>query len=227
MKKIALLFALALVFSCNKKVVQLPEISHSNITELEDVSAAYLFYNETKSDSVELNRKNLISTTNWLVNVDKRLNLKQAIPHIKFLQDKKANAGHKNEKAKNYFTCHDTSRNNLGFLEFTNVEYHEEESSEYFKKVSQLRIWSPIYVKIKKSDEIMLMGFWNDSNFQKSNTLNLIDDLESILKDDKLIMKIILDFDKNISFQDYISIKTQLSDLKIENLQVFEHEFIY
>ena len=65
MKKITLLFILVLVFSCNKKIVELPEISHSDITEIEDVSAAYLFYNEAQPDSVALNRKNLISTTNW------------------------------------------------------------------------------------------------------------------------------------------------------------------
>ena len=61
-----------------------------------------------------------------MVNIDKRLTLKQAIPHIKFLQDKKRNAEmHKNENAKNYYTCNDTSIKNLGFIEFTDVDYHK------------------------------------------------------------------------------------------------------
>ena len=93
---------LLLLLSCgNEKVLQLPEINYSKITKLNDVSAAYLFYNETQKDSVELNRKNLISTTNWLINVDKRLTLKQVIPHIQFLQEKKKNSSHKNEVSKN------------------------------------------------------------------------------------------------------------------------------
>ena len=71
------------LFSCgNERVLQLPEIKNASITEISDVSHAYLFYDETKEDSVELNRKNLIITTNWLVNVDKRLTLGQAIPKI-------------------------------------------------------------------------------------------------------------------------------------------------
>ena len=49
-------------WSCaNEKTIQLPEINGAKITELQDVSAAYLFYDETQPDSLELNRKNLIS----------------------------------------------------------------------------------------------------------------------------------------------------------------------
>ncbi len=122
--RILLIFVLC--FNCkNERVLQLPEIKNTKVTQVLDVSPAYIFYDETQPDSTLLNRKNLISTTNWLVNVDKRLTLKQAIPQIKFLQDKKRNAQmHKNENAKNYFTCNDTSINNLGFVEFTHIDYH-------------------------------------------------------------------------------------------------------
>ena len=72
---VALIVLMFFLFSCgNEKALLLPEISHSEISEIQDVSHAYLFYDETQKDSVELNRKNLISTTNWLINVDKRLN---------------------------------------------------------------------------------------------------------------------------------------------------------
>ncbi|MDA9343831.1 hypothetical protein N8258_03095, partial [Algibacter sp.] len=136
MKYFILLITMFFVFSCgNKKVLHLPEISHSEISEINDVSHAYLFYDETQKDSVELNRKNLISTTNWLINVDKRLTLKQAIPHLKFLQEKKKNSSHKNKEAKNYFSCNDTSRQNLGFIEFTDVVYFND-TSGYDKELN-------------------------------------------------------------------------------------------
>src|SRR5690606_14870685 len=122
MKKILFLAIITLFYSCGKeKVIQLPEIQHADISKIDDVSVAYLFYDETLPDSVDLNRKNIITTTNWLINVDKRLSLKQAIPHIQFLQEKKENSSHKKENAKNYFTCNDLSRKNLGFIEFTNT----------------------------------------------------------------------------------------------------------
>ena len=77
MKPIFYCITLIIFASCGKeKIVQLPEINHSKISKINDVSAAYLFYDVTQPDSVELNRNNLISTTNWLINVDKRLTLK-------------------------------------------------------------------------------------------------------------------------------------------------------
>ena len=126
--KILLISIALLFFSCgNEKVLQLPEIKNAKITEVLDVSPAYIFYDETKQDSVELNRKNLIISTNWLVNVDKRLTLEQALPSIIKLQEKKRNATmHKNEKARNYYTCNDTSIKNLGFIDFTDVVYINE-----------------------------------------------------------------------------------------------------
>ena len=98
MNRIFLLLSITLLFSCgNEKELQLPQIENAKINQINDVSPAYLFYDETQPDSIELNRKNLISTTNWLVNVDKRLTLKQAIPKIKFLQEKKDTESIKNK----------------------------------------------------------------------------------------------------------------------------------
>ncbi|MEO9076192.1 MAG: hypothetical protein ABI263_02740, partial [Gelidibacter sp.] len=109
MKYLSLLLLL-LTSSCNnEKTILLPEIENAEITEVHDISPIYIFYDETKTDSLELNRNNIISTTNWLVNIDKRLTLGQVIPKIVLLQDKKRNAEvHKNENSKNYFTCNDT-----------------------------------------------------------------------------------------------------------------------
>ncbi len=67
MKQFYIIILTLLFFSCGKdKSVLLPEIENANITEILDVSPAYLFYDETQPDSLELNRKNLIGTTNWL-----------------------------------------------------------------------------------------------------------------------------------------------------------------
>ena len=138
MKNYYLILLSIFILSCNnERVLLLPEVEQAEVTEVLDVSPAYIFYDETQPDSVLLNRKNLISTTNWLVNVDKRLTLKQAIPHIKFLQDKKRDAKmHKNENAKNYFTCNDTSIGDLGFIEFTDVSFHNNSKKEDVIKYS-------------------------------------------------------------------------------------------
>lgn len=226
MKYIILLCLALFVFSCGKeKVILLPEISHSEISEIKDVSAAYLFYNETKTDSVALNRKNLISTTNWLINVDKRLTLKQAIPHIKFLQGKKKNSSHKNKNSGNYFTCHDLSKNNLGFIEFTDIIYHEEPAGAYFSKTSEIP--KNARFSITFSNEIEIIGLMGVLINKTSSKENLISDLKSLFDKEKQEVELILNFEESLTFQYYISIKHQLSKLGLKNVTIAKDEFIY
>ena len=228
MKKIFLLITFSFLFSCKKdKVVLLPEISHSEITEILDVSPAYLFYDETKTDSVELNRKNLIVTTNWLVNVDKRLTLKQVIPHIKFLQEKKANSSHKNESAKNYFTCNDTNRKNLGFIEFTNVVYNKKPITRnpINAEKSNVEIW----IDYQTNDSISV---YSDAIkciviLAKSNSKKISNDLaKTFSNESKSKIKININFNSNLTFQDYITFKSTLSNLDFSNIEISKNEFI-
>jgi len=213
MKNAHLLILLLATFSaCNKKIVLLPEIQTARITDVIDVSPAYLFYDETQTDSVELNRKNLISTTNWLVNVDKRLTLKQAIPHIKFLQEKKRNAKmHKNESAKNYYTCNDTSNKNLGFIEFTDVVYLDEITKYSFEENSESTI-----INFTKKNIII-----NDKSVEIENIKMYLKDLNTTETE------LILNFNSSLTFQDYIHYKSLLLELDIPNVSISNEEFIY
>jgi hypothetical protein len=228
MKNLFSLIIILILFSCGKdKVVQLPEINHSKITEINDVSAAYLFYDETQIDSIELNRKNLISTTNWLVNVDKRLTLKQVIPQIKFLQDKKGNSSHKNEKAKNYFTCHDTSINNLGFIEFTDVIYYNNNmvnliADELEKKSKN------IIIHFNALDDIKINSLNEglDATIIHSSFSKLINDLLSIIEKQNIKSSFILSFNKKLTFQEYISFKSILSELSTNPIFISNNEFL-
>ena len=218
----------SIIVSCRQdRTVQLPEIKHANISKINDVSAAYLFYDETKADSVELNRKNLISTTNWLVNVDKRLRLKQAVPKIIYLQEKKRNAEiHKNDNAKNYFTCNDTGIKSLGFIEFTDVVYHQEDSDVYLNKNKALAN-QIINIKVQSSDSTYVSFIRNDTMFiHTSNQKELLSHLESNLtgQGDALIIS---EFSENLSFQDYITYKSILSQINFKNVRIANDEFIF
>lgn len=222
MKYLFTLFLTLSLLSCgNEKTLQLPEINHSEITEIDDISPAYIFYDEEK-DSVELNRKNLISTTNWLVNVDKRLSLKLAIPQIKLLQNKKKNAGHKKEGAKNYFTCNDTSRKNLGFIDFTETEYMEGSSRTYLSKVSKLEQTHSI--SFKKNDSIKIISAFTNPIINQSSKKSLLIDLKKL---DSLKRNIYLNFDENLTFQDYITYKSLLKNINLKEAKISNKEFIF
>lgn len=232
--KILLISIALLFFSCgNEKVLQLPEIKNADITEVLDVSPAYIFYDETKQDSVELNRKNLIISTNWLVNVDKRLTLEQALPSIIKLQEKKRNATmHKNEKARNYYTCNDTSIKNLGFIDFTDVEYRLNYSEDNYEDIEIDDNSFDINLIINSLEDITINSFiisgetnlnrLNDYLKEKLNVLNL---------DDKEhggdFYNLQIGFNKSLSFQDYISIKSKLMHFKNERTVINKIEQIF
>jgi hypothetical protein len=195
-------------------------MEQADITEIIDVSPAYLFYDETKKDSIELNRKTLISTTNWLVNVDKRLTLKQAIPKIKFLQDKKRNAEiHKNDAAKNYYTCHDTSINNLGFIEFTNVYYKEKQPENHNLKPNE-------YLMVCQTPlNIEVIGL--DIDTLKTTLGTFSKDLKRLFPSFNETKTLQLFLNNKLSFQDYIGIKSKLNKLKEEDLIIANDEFLF
>ncbi len=226
MKSLLYCLIFSFIFSCGKeKIVQLPEINHSNFSEINDVSAAYLFYDESAKDTVELNRKNLISTTNWLVNVDKRLTLGQAIPKIMFLQDKKRNAElHKNENAKNYYSCNNVSKHNLGFVEFTHVIYHRGDSKKVLNKTKADQV---ILINVQSTDAITISFIFDGTILSHSSAYN---DLEDHLKTNLInegTAIIVLEFNKHLSFQDYITFKTLLSEIDLKNVSIAHDEFVF
>ncbi|MBO3099763.1 hypothetical protein [Gelidibacter pelagius] len=226
MKHLSLLLLL-LIFSCNhEKTVLLPEIDHADITEVLDISPIYIFYDETKADSLELNRNNVISTTNWLVNIDKRLTLGQVIPKVILLQDKKRNAEvHKNENSKNYFTCNDTSIQNLGFLDFTHIIYKMNSilpnvSSDYYNSKEKRLI-----LDFKAPNDIKFVTLYNDSIIKKSTLKTLKNDLDSLPNGTEY--DLVLSINDQLTFQDYITFKSTLSKIESPNVTINENEFIY
>lgn len=230
MKPIYFIVLVLFFFSCgNDKSVFLPEIDNAKITEVLDVSPAYLFYNETLTDSVELNRKNLIGTTNWLFNVDKRLTLEQAIPKIKFLQDKKRNAQmHKNENAKNYYTCNDTSIQNLGFIEFTDIHYQSISIRDFFKDKGRDEKISLVLNVISAKDYSLEYSY---NEILKTTLHTSIEDVINKIytryKTTEEDIKLYLLFHEQLSFQEYITIQSKIQALKDIDVPIDNNEFIY
>jgi len=221
MKYFKFLIPLLFVACSSDKVILLPEVQQANVHEVLDISPAYLFYDSTAVNGVELNRKNLIISTNWLVNVDKRLTLKQLIPEIQFLQNKKRSSElHKNEDAKNYYSCNDTSIKNLGFIEFTDVYYHTKDSVASSKKAIDNLKANSINIQIESLKLIKL----TDSE-QTRNLQELVSDLQT----DSLFNSkpVVLHLSESLTFQDYISLKSALISVTSEDLIVDNNEFIY
>lgn len=226
-----IILVLLCCFSCNnERTLLLPEIENAEVTEVLDVSPAYIFYDKTLPDSTLLNRKNLISTTNWLINVDKRLTLNQAIPKIVLMQNKKRNAKmHKNEAAKNYFTCNDTSIGNLGFLEFTDVYYEFTEATDPSTTIA--------LIPQETNQDSIVSNYHLQLPIQinNSNKFKIVDEVTEMINgthsysEEKRVTEfsIQLYFDKNLSFQDYISVKSQFRGIELNQFNISSTEYVY
>lgn len=210
MKYIIILFVFVL-FSCEeKKDVLLPKSNISIVTDVQDHSPIYIFFKTEGKDTIaEVNRKNSIISTNWIFNIDKRLPLKLVIPEVIKLQEKKrADSAHKNEKAQNYYSYADSVGKNLAFLPFTKVYYKTENSTENDKVILHFR---------KMNNMVSI----DNSAVPKSEILNFINRMDYAVKP-----KIVLLFDKNMSYEEYIQNKILIQKL-IYDFNNDQEEFIF
>ena len=109
MKKLILLFGLLLgLISCQfGDEVLLPQGTYSVKKDMVDYSQLYFFFKtEDKDTLVDTNFNNMISTTNWVLSIDKRLPLHKVIPEVVKLQIKKQkkNAHGGKEQTEMYFS---------------------------------------------------------------------------------------------------------------------------
>lgn len=213
-----------LLFSCGQREIQLPQTDLNTITEIQDVSPVYIFYNEDDA-SVEFNRKNLISTTNWLVNIDKRVTFKQALPHLKYLLEKRQKANmHKNENARNYFTCFNPETKGLSFIDFTETSY----VSEFEKQANDFsEVTFSYMIKVVSQDKIEVEEISEGQGVIEhySTITELTNEIEGLLKQGTT--RITLAFNAEVSFQDYVDLKSKILNMKSDNLLISTTEIIY
>ena len=204
--KYVLGFVLLLCFSCgNKEDILLPKADRTVVKKVTDLSPIYIFFRVKGKDTLaEVNRKSSIITTNWILNIDKRLPLRLVIPEVMKLQQKKREEkDHINEKAQNYYSYADSIGKNLAFLPFTKVYYKMEKPKK------------GLNVFFAKGGKIVLDGVLIESNqIQKfiNNTNETGQDVSYC-------------FDKNMSFDNYIKAKIIIREIELKFAT--PNEFIY
>jgi len=204
------LIVLFFFISCvNKEDILLPKSDTTIVSDIEDHSPIYIFFRTNGKDTLaEVNRKNSIITTNWIFNIDKRLPLGIVIPEVMKMQDKKRKEkAHKNEKAENYYSYADSIGKNMAFIPFTKV---------FYKMAKPLS--GGLILNFKKNTESILI----DNLIMKTN--EVVDYIYGI--NYAVNPKIILVFDKNMSFEEYLQIKILIKELDTFNKEM-PQEFIF
>lgn len=199
------LILLFVLFSCgNKEDILLAKSDVTIVSDIQDHSPIYIFFRSKDKDTLaEVNKANSIISTNWILNIDKRLPLRLIIPEVMKLQDKKRNeVAHKNELAQNYYSYADSIHKNLAFLPFTEVYYKMEKPKSSF------------IVFFSKKNEIYVDGIPGSRDELKSF-------LNTLPKEE--VRNIRFCFDKNMTYGTYIQNKVLIQSLNMET----NEEFIY
>lgn len=210
MKYFSLLILLMLLSCGNKEDVLLPKSNVVIVSNVEDHSPIYIFFRTKGKDTLaEVNRKNSIITTNWILNIDKRLPLRLVIPEVMKLQEKKrSEVAHKNELAQNYYSYADSIHKNMAFLPFTKVYYEMKKPkfgvNVFFDKNNKISVNGLVIKKDK------LESFLNESIIEKGINLQFC-------------------FSNDLSYGGYIQDEIFIQSLKFSmlNLNLTNQEFIY
>ncbi len=138
--KFLYIFLFSFIFlSCsNKKEIKLPLNDNPGKHEIWNNSPVYILQKVKGSDTLaDLKLGQTISTTHWLVAVDKRLKLKRLVDPIeKILHKRHKKSLHSDGTQKAYFTYMDTVEKKVSFVDFDSIELMPDifTSQSYFKK---------------------------------------------------------------------------------------------
>lgn len=204
MKKILVLILAFALFSCNEKEVFLPEVDTTIVEKVENLSPVYIFFEIKGKDTVaELNRKNTISSTNFIFNIDKRLPLKLVLPEVVKAVAKKDASAHKDSTSQNYYSYSNIKKKQLAFVPFTKMNYKLEKPKSG--------------VNIYFSDGKIII---DTVEFKKEKFENYIENLS--VED---LYKCNFCFDKNDSYENYIKNLVFIKSLEIKRTHT--EEYIY
>lgn len=185
------------MLSCEgNKEIQLPKADKTIVADVQEHSPIYIFFKVEGKDTIaEVNRKNSISSTNWIFNIDKRLPLRLVIPELIKLQAKKDGSMHKNEASKNYFSYANEVKKTMAFMPFTMVKFLMEKPK------------TGAVVYFTKNNKVLV----DDVAVQKDSLENYLDKLPLAKYHD-----INFCFDKNSTFDSYIKNQMIVRSMEIE-----------
>lgn len=212
--------------SCKKEDVQLPKSNKTVLKDIQDHSPVYIFFKTKEKDTIiEVNRRNTISSTNWIYNIDKRLPLKLVIPEVIKLQEKKKNSEHKKEGAIDVFSYADSIGKNLAFLPFTDVTYkYDKEFSKFYiiennKMYFQFQNFS---INFNKENTITVDG----NDIEREEFVEFIKDYVPFVSQGRTAL-LHLNFEVNLTYEEYIQNKVMLNEVLSDSIVFSPIEFIY
>lgn len=207
-----LFFLIGLVFlcQCSDKEVLLPVIDEGGISEIENHSSIWIFYDPEGQDSkASLNKNNKLINTNWIFNIDRRLAMKDVIPLLQVMQaDRNKDSMHKKEGMNNYFSYADSKNERISLVEFPEISFAAMDDNSASNKI-----------EIDSSACLVMVRVYED-NLQVDGKTYELEELGEISNRDNACEEgrtevFRLKYDEVLSFQSYLKTKVYLAAAQV------------
>ncbi len=224
-KHFIFIIILATSMSCAKKEINIPVLAAKGVQEVHNHSIVWIFFSKENNKPIaQINRKNTISSTHWIYNIDKKLPLHTFIEDLKILKEKHANSIHSIEGMHDYFSYSDSTSNKLSFFEFDDVKFKTDSllSKYYIKKNSELyKDFNNINITFNPNN------IWiNDGKFEKENFKILLQEFIEFSSEGKQTM-LHLNFNNNLLYHDFLHYKTLINRICNETISTNTIEFVF
>ena len=214
-----------LFISCIREEVKLPQIAMEGETEIQNHSEVWMFYKENETGSpLKLNKNNIISTTHWLYNIDKRLPLKYIIPELQQLRYKHGNSMHSEEGMLNYLSFSNTQTKQLTYISFDHLIYKTDSlQSKFFIKqhADDYRNYNNIHLTINPNNTWI-----NDAKMEDEELPSTLPEFIEFSAEGRQTL-LHLNFNQNLSYQEYMSYQAYLNSLASAAIRINPLEFVF
>jgi len=225
MKNFLYILIVLTLLSCNKKELKIPVLAIKGIQELQDHSQIWMFFDVKNNDTIaNINRKNTISSTHWIYNIDKKLPLKAIIPSISEFQYKHANGIHSKEGRFDYFSYADTIADKLSFIKFDGVVFKQDSilSKTYIKENSEEYLNYNNINLVFNSNNTWI----NDAKMEDGELITtLLEFIEFSSEGNKTMLH--LNFNQNLLYQDYLYYLTLIKSISNPGILINNLEFVF
>lgn len=213
-KPLTFLIILSIFISCNKKKVELPIIPITTTSNITDISEIWVFYDvKNEKNKANVNLNNIISTTNWIINIDKKLLMKEIVPVIQTIKSRREKKSiHSAEGKSDYLSYANNKDKNISFFKIDQIQYLQINKAD----TDNLSIHY-------KTDHNLFFREKNISFNKKEISIDSLKIEDFNTQNSRLIHVF---FDENITYQSYLEKRIKLSEIIGDKFKIDDTEYI-
>jgi len=202
------------LFGCAKKSVELPEIPVAGETEIQNHSQIWVFldYDQQKINA-KVNKNNTITTTHWIINMDKRIPMNEIVPVLEMIKAKREKKSiHSAEGMKNYLSYSNTKDKKISLYNVDETHFLVLDTLAYKDLILHFQSDYNIIIRNKN------FSFNNKSIPFELFNANLLDTLQN--------KPLHFFFDGNINYQTYLEKRMMLQAYLPKDLIIDKTEYL-